>query len=172
MEQEQKIEITPEDEVKALREELASLKKEKEEKELNESLNRKIDDLVAQKLKERDDSERQRIEKARLIMEEAERNNQLEQELLKNEKYNRISNWKENKLEELKREIDNLARMGRESRHPADLYLEYDKCRMKAAAGDTLAKRKLGYIELIYAAMKLGGEKLTDILRRNIGEIE
>lgn len=90
--QEPKQEISKEDEIKALKEELAALKKEREERDLNESLTKKIEELVNQRLSERDASERERIEKAREMIAEADRNTALEEELMANDKYNRITN--------------------------------------------------------------------------------
>lgn len=90
--QEPKQEISREDEIKALKEELAALKKEREERDLNESLTKKIEELVNQRLSERDVSERERIEKAREMIAEADRNAALEEELMANDKYNRITN--------------------------------------------------------------------------------
>lgn len=90
--QEPKQEISREDEIKALKEELAALRKEREERDLNESLTKKIEELVNQRLNERDASERERIEKAREMIAEADRNAALEEELMANDKYNRITN--------------------------------------------------------------------------------
>lgn len=158
-----------EEEVKALREELALLKKEKEEKEANESLTKKIDELVSQRLNERDNSERKRIEDARRMIEEADRNAALERELMQNEKYNKIDSWRENKIKEFKKAVDVLAQMGRESQHSFNLYRDYPRHQSLAAQGDERARKTLAHINLTYAAMKLGGEKLTSILKRNIG---
>lgn len=165
-------ELSKDEEIKSLREELAALKKAQEDKNLSDSLDKKIDELVAQKLKERDNNERERIENARRMIEEADKNAALERELMNNDKYNQINSWRENKLQELRREIDLLARMGGECRHSANLYRDYDRYQAAAVKGDERAKRNLGYINLTYAAMHLGGEKLVNIFKKNIGLVE
>lgn len=81
-----------EDEIKALKEEIEALKKEREEKNFNESLTKKIDELVTQRLSERDNSERERIEQARQMIAEADKNAAMEKELMNNDRYNQISN--------------------------------------------------------------------------------
>lgn len=170
--QEVKQEVSREDEIKALKEELAALKKEREEKAFNESLNKKIEELVNQRLSEREASERERIEKAREMIAEADRNAALEEELMANDKYNRIANWRENKENEFRREVEILARMGRESKHPANMYRDYDLYLAGAQRGDERAKTMLGYINLTHACMSLGGEGMLNILKKNIGVVE
>lgn len=90
--QEPQIQPSKEDEIKALKEEIEALKKEREEKNFNESLTKKIDELVTQRLSERDNSERERIEQARQMIAEADKNAAMEKELMDNERYNQISN--------------------------------------------------------------------------------
>lgn len=57
---------------------------------LRESLNKKIDELAQQRMQEKDISYKQRIEEAQRLIAEAEQNKLLEEELLKNERYNKI----------------------------------------------------------------------------------
>lgn len=161
-----------EDEIKALKEEIEALKKEREEKNFNESLTKKIDELVTQRLSERDNSERERIEQARQMIAEADKNAAMEKELMDNERYNQISNWKENKIKELKREIEVLAQMGRQGKHSANMYRDYDRYQAMAARGDQRAKDILGRMNLTYAAMEMGADKLVSALLKNIGVVE
>lgn len=69
------------DELSSLREQVQSLK---------DSLSQKIDELAQQRLQEKEISYRQRIEEAQRLVAEAEQNKLLEEELFKNEKYNKI----------------------------------------------------------------------------------
>lgn len=165
-------EVSKDDEIKALREEVALLKKEREEQALNDSINKRIDELVTQRLNERDNSERERIEKARQMIAEADQNSAMEKELMANDKYNQISNWKENKIKEFKRELEILAQMGREGKHSANMYRDFDRYKTFAARGDERAKNILGRINLIYAAMNVEPDKLVDIFKKNIGIVE
>lgn len=84
-------ELPREDELTLLKKQVEELKREKQEKEFNDSLDSKIDEIVSQRLSERENSERQRIDDARRMIEEADRNAALEQEILQNEKYNKIN---------------------------------------------------------------------------------
>lgn len=69
------------DELSSLREQVQSLK---------DSLSQKIDELAQQRLQEKEISYKQRIEEAQRLVAEAEQNKLLEEELFKNEKYNKI----------------------------------------------------------------------------------
>lgn len=84
-------ELPKEDELTLLRKQVEELKREKEQREFNESLGNKIEEIVNQRLSERENSERQKIEDARKMIEEADRNAAMEQEILQNERYNQIS---------------------------------------------------------------------------------
>lgn len=84
-------ELPREDELTLLRKQVEELKREKEQREFNESLGNKIEEIVNQRLSERENSERQKIEEARKMIEEADRNAAMEQEILQNERYNQIS---------------------------------------------------------------------------------
>lgn len=156
-------------EIKALREQLEAVKKEQQEKAFNKSLEEKIEEIVASRIEERSNSERQRIEDARKMIEEAEANAALEEELLQNERYNKLTGYRENKIEEFKREITRLAQMGKKSKHFADLYKDYGSYLRRAEKGDERAKATLGQINMTYAAMTLGPDELVKIFKRNIG---
>lgn len=160
------------DEIKALREQIEALKSAKQEQSLSESLNKKIEELVEQRLNDKEKSERQRIEEARRMIEEAEKNAALEEELRKNEKYNRLTNWKENLLEEFKREINKLRDMGERNQHSVNMYRDYDFYNELAAHNDRRGTDALGVIKMTHAAMNLGGEKLANIFKKNIGVVE
>lgn len=62
--------------------------------------------------------------------------------------------------------------MAENGQYQANLYTQYDKIKLAAAQGEEWAKEKVGTIELVYAAMNLGGKKLVDILKSKIGVIE
>lgn len=166
------IQVSKDDEIKALKEQLEALKKEREEKDFNESLTKRIDELVTQRINERDNAERERIEQARQMIAEADKNAAMEKELMNNDKYNQITNWKENKIKEFKREIEVLAEMGRQGKHSANMYRNYDQYQAMAARGDQRAKDMLGRMNLTYAAMELGPDALVAALKKNIGIID
>lgn len=62
--------------------------------------------------------------------------------------------------------------MGRECKHPANMYRDYDLYLAAAQRGDERAKAMLGYINLTHACMSVGGEGMLKILKKNIGVVE
>lgn len=148
------------DELSSLREQVQSLK---------DSLSQKIDELAQQRLQEKEISYRQRIEEAQRLVAEAEQNKLLEEELFKNEKYNKIDSWRENKEREFKEAVAKLADMGHQNMHMANFYKDYESYKVAAAKGDQRAKDKLGIMQLTYAAMQHGPDKLLQMLKSNIG---
>lgn len=59
--------------------------------------------------------------------------------------------------------------MGHNTEHPVNMYRDYDAYMRMAAAKDQRGIDALGNIKLIHAAMNLGGERLVEIFKRNIG---
>lgn len=62
-----------------------------------------------------------------------------------------------------------LADMGHRNMHMANFYKDYETYKVAAARGDQRAKDKLGIMQLTYAAMEFGPEKLLKMLKTNIG---
>lgn len=65
-----------------------------------------------------------------------------------------------------------LAEMGRQGKHSANMYRNYDQYQAMAARGDQRAKDMLGRMNLTYAAMELGPDALVAALKKNIGIID
>lgn len=152
----------------AIKEEVEKILKQREE-EKNNSLDKKIEEEIERRLKDRQDNERERIESARRMIEEADRNAALEKELLANEKYNRISDWRKNKIREFEEAIDKLGMLGKNNMHRADFYEKYKSQTLQARRNDQRAQDALGFYNLTFAAMKLGGKGLRKAFFKNIG---
>lgn len=152
----------------AIKEQVELILKQREE-ESKSTLDKRIEQEIEKRLADKQQSERERIEEARRMIAEAEANEAMEKQLLANERYNRITDWKKNKIKEFEEAVDLLAQMGFSNKHEEGFYKRYTHYSMQARQKDSRAQNALGCYNLTYAAMKLGGKGLRELLFRNIG---
>lgn len=138
----------------------------------SEYLDKKIDELVEQRLKERDISYRQKIEDAQRMIDEANERKALEDQLMESERYSQINEWQKNKEEQFKRELAKLGEMGRRNMHMSNMYQEYDMHKSRAARGDQRSIDMLGVMNLVDACMRYTPDQLLNIYKRNIGVVD
>lgn len=145
---------------------------QKAENFTSEYLDKKIEELVEQRLKERELSYREKIEEAQRMIDEANERKALEEQLMESEKYNQISGWQKHKEEEFKRELARLGEMGRRNMHLSNMYQDYDIHKARAARGDQRAIDILGTMNLVDACVRYTPEQLLEVYKRNIGVID
>lgn len=144
-------------EFQSLKEEIAELKKQLQPEK--DSIETKLDALIAQKIEQFKQSEAQRIEEAKRTLEEAEANARIEKELATNTKYRVHSDYLAAKEQEFMDRMKNLAKLCKEEKYMHNLY---EKARM----GDP---DSVGVAKLTFLATHFTPQAALNILKRNIG---